>query len=153
MLGGDPKLSSAESSWFFRRYSNTSHRRRVQNKERSSPLAIRTFPPFTSLRPFATVCRGWQGYRAWIISVSPHDFVPQPIEATACLSYRDWLRHRGVADGADRGDGIAGVPRAGVCAAGADRVAGGWVSGRAGAGVGVGCDAVGHRENAGRNRN
>src|ERR1700719_162901 len=112
MLGGEPELSSAESSWFFRRYSNTSHRRRVQNKERSSPLVVRTFPPFTSLRPFATVCRGWQGYRASIISVSPHDFLPQPIKATACLSCRDWLCHRGVADGADRGDGIAGVPRA-----------------------------------------
>src|SRR5437763_14989025 len=81
--------------------------------------------------------RGWQGYRASIISVSPHDFVPQPVEATACLSCRDWLCHRGVADGADCGDGIAGVPRAGFCAAGADHVAGGWLSGRAGAGVGV----------------
>src|SRR5216110_2032744 len=80
MLGGEPKLSSGESSWFFRRYSNTSHRRRVQNKERSSPLAVRTFPPFTSLRPFATVCRGWQGHRASVIRVSPHDFVPQPIK-------------------------------------------------------------------------
>ena len=40
MLGGEPGLCSAESSWFFRRYSNTSHRRRVQNKERSSPLAF-----------------------------------------------------------------------------------------------------------------
>src|SRR5438874_11867907 len=74
---------------------------------------------------------------ASIISVSPHDFVPQPVEATACLSCRDWLCHRGVADGADCGDGVAGVPCAGVCAAGADRVAGGWLSGRAGVGVGV----------------
>src|SRR5438034_7277695 len=70
MLGGEPELSSAESSWFFRRYSNTSHRRRVQNKERSSPLAIRNSPPFTSLWSFATVYRGWQGYLASLISVS-----------------------------------------------------------------------------------
>src|SRR5437764_15099249 len=94
-------------------------------------------PTFYFSSALATVCRGWQGYRASIISVSPHDFLPQPIEATACLSCRDWLCHRGVADGADRGDGIAGVPRAGVCTAGADRVAGGWLSRCAGAGVGV----------------
>ena len=30
-----------------------------------------------------------------LISVSPHDFVPQPTEATTRLSCRDWLRHRG----------------------------------------------------------
>src|SRR5207248_6873852 len=27
---------------------------------------------------------------------SPHDFVPQPVEATAYLSCRDWICHRGV---------------------------------------------------------
>src|SRR5213082_2211748 len=137
MLGGEPELSSAESSWFFRRYSNTSHRRRLQNKERSSPLAVRTFPAFYFSSAIRYSFRGWQGYRASIISVSPYDFVPRPVEATACLSCRDWICHRGVADGADCGDGIAGLPRAGFCAAGADRVAGGWLSGRAGAGVGV----------------
>src|SRR5882724_5510933 len=135
-VGWRPALCSAKSSWFFRRYSNTSHRRECKTKN-VLRLWRSDLPTFYISSVVRYSCRGWQGYRASIISVSPHDFVPQPIETTACLSCRDWLCHRGVADGADRGDGIAGVPRAGVCAAGADRVAGGWLSGRASAGVGV----------------
>src|SRR2546421_9962249 len=76
-------------------------------------------PTFYFSSAFATVCRGWQGYRASIISVSPYDFLPQPIEATACLSCPDWLCHRGAADGAGRGGGIGAGARPGAWCGGA----------------------------------
>ena len=93
---GEPELCSAESSWFFRRYSNTSHRRRTQKK--NILLRWRSgLPTFYFSSPFATVYRGWQGYRASIISVSPHDFLPRPIEATPArtqLTIIPWTRRR-----------------------------------------------------------